>query len=103
MAISLYEFRVLFRHVDTGTGVFDFCDKYLEAIFDSTQLFEFFEFFQRRLRQFCNLQQKIFAISVYADMTQIMLYLDLFLPADGRKGLPTSRNILLCRYSMFDA
>ena len=43
MAISLNEFRVLFGGVDAGTGVLYFGDEYIEAVFDGTQLFEFFQ------------------------------------------------------------
>ncbi len=71
--VTFDEFRVLNRGVDAGTGMLYFGDEYIKAIFYGTQLFEFFQFFQRRLRQFCNLQQEIFPISVYADMTQIIL------------------------------
>jgi len=47
LSVSFDKFRVLFRRVDAGTGVFDLCDKYIETIFDSTQLFELFQFFPK--------------------------------------------------------
>ena len=42
LSVSFYEFRILFRRVDAGTCMLDFGDKYIETVFDSTQLFEFF-------------------------------------------------------------
>jgi len=101
--VSFDEFRVLNRRVDAGTGVLYFGDKYIETIFDGTQLFEFFEFFQRRLRQLCNLQQENLSdkhIFRY-DANNSLLHLSR--PADGRMVLRNGEVYRDTRCLMLDA
>lgn len=69
---SFYEFHVLVWGVDAGTGMFDLGDEYIEAIFNGTQLFEFFDFFQRGLRHFGNFQQEVLAIGIYSEMAKMV-------------------------------